>query len=226
MALLIRETAPPERPRERLAAGGPRALSDAELLALLLRTGSRGQSAVDLARCVLLENGGLDGIAARDITAIRRAGLGSAKASAVVAAMEIGRRLARREFPEREAMRQPAAVARYLTLRFDTAGQEVMGALFVDTRHRLLGESELFRGTLDRAAVEPRAILREALLRQASGMIAFHTHPSGDPSPSAEDLAFTRRLVTAGEAVGVKLLDHLILGHGGGWISLRERGAC
>jgi DNA repair protein RadC len=100
-----------------------------------------------------------------------------------------------------------------------------MGALFLDTRNRLLAESEVYRGTLNRAAVEPRGLLKEALLRGAAGLVLFHTHPSGDPSPSAEDLAFTRRLAEAGELVGVRLVDHLILGSAGRWVSLRQRGA-
>jgi DNA repair protein RadC len=99
-----------------------------------------------------------------------------------------------------------------------------MGALFLDTRNRLLGESEVFRGTLNRAAVEPRALLKQALLRDAAGLVLFHTHPSGDPAPSAEDLGFTRRMAEAGEIVGIRMVDHLILGSGGRWVSLRRRG--
>jgi DNA repair protein RadC len=121
-------------------------------------------------------------------------------------------------------MTHAAAVARYLTLRFGVPDQEIMGAIFLDARNRLIGESEFFRGTLQRAAVEPRALLKEALLRGASAFAVFHTHPSGDPSPSVEDLTFTRRLAEAAEAVGIRLADHLILGQGGRWVSLRERG--
>jgi DNA repair protein RadC len=156
---------------------------------------------------------------------MRLAGLGSAKAAAVMAAIEIGRRLARGQMPEREPLGHPAAVARYLALRFSVPDQEVMGALFLDTRHRLLGESDVYRGTLNRAAVEPRGLLKEALLRGAAGLILFHTHPSGDPSPSAEDLMFTRRLAEAAETVGLRLMDHLILGASGAWTSLKQRGA-
>ena len=100
-----------------------------------------------------------------------------------------------------------------------------MGALFLDVRNRLIGESEAFRGTLSRAAVEPRAIMKEALLRSAKSIILFHTHPSGDPTPSAEDLTFTRRMAEVGELLDIKLSDHLILGAGGRWMSLRRRGA-
>ena len=120
---------------------------------------------------------------------------------------------------------EPDAVARYLSMRYGCPDQEVMGALFLDARQRLLGESEHFRGTLSRAAVEPRPILKEGLLQGAAALLLFHTHPSGDPSPSAEDLAFTRRMSKAGEVVGIRLLDHLILGSGSRWLSLRQRGA-
>ena len=109
-------------------------------------------------------------------------------------------------------------------MRFDVRGQEVLGALFLDGRNRWIGESELFRGTLDRAAVEPAALLRDAISRAASGLVLFHTHPSGDPSPSLDDLTFTRRVADAAKLLGLRLLDHLILGHGGRWLSLRQHG--
>lgn len=126
---------------------------------------------------------------------------------------------------EKQVLGAPAAVASYLALRYGMAGQEIMGALYVDTRNRLIAERELYRGTLNRAAVEPRKILADGLILGACGMIVFHTHPSGDPSPSPEDLAFTRRVADGGELVGVRLVDHLILGGVGRWVSLRERGA-
>lgn len=223
--LLIRELPEDERPRERLLAAGPAALSDAELLGVLLRTGRPGASAVDLGRELLRSSGGLSGLLGAGPSGMRLAGLGAAKAAAVLAAIEIGRRLARGQMPEREPLGHPAAVARYLALRFSLPDQEVMGALFLDTRHRLLGESDVYRGTLNRAAVEPRGLLKEALLRGAAGLILFHTHPSGDPSPSAEDLMFTRRLAEAAETVGLRLMDHLILGASGAWTSLKQRGA-
>ena len=115
-------------------------------------------------------------------------------------------------------------VATYLGLRYGISDQEVMGALYLDSRNRLVGEMELFRGALNRTTVEPRPILRQGLLRASAAFILFHTHPSGDPSPSAEDLAFTRRIASAGETVGIRLVDHVIVGRGR-WVSLRERGA-
>ena len=225
VASLIRELPPDERPRERLLAQGARALGDAELLAVLLRTGRPGASAIEVAREVLAAIGGIPGLASGGAPALLRRGLGQAKAASLLAAAEVGRRLARGEAFERAAIGAPAAVASYLALRYGVRDQEVMGALFVDTRHRLVAERELYRGTVNRMAVEPRAILKEGLLHGACGVVVFHTHPSGDPSPSAEDLAFTRRLAEAGELIGIKLVDHLILGAVGRWVSLRERGA-
>ena len=221
---LIREIPTRDRPRERLLREGGPALSDSELLAVTLRTGSSGVSALDLARDLLIDSGGLAGLVTLEGRALRRRGLGAAKQASVLAAVELGRRLARAELPERLGLGHPEAVARYLLLRYADRDQEVMGALFLDVRHRLLGEAELFRGTLGRAAVEPRALLKQALLRSAAGFVVFHTHPSGDPSPSPEDLAFTRRLADAGELLGIGLLDHLILGSVNRWVSLRRRG--
>jgi DNA repair protein RadC len=225
LAQLIRELPADERPRERLLGQGSRALADAELIAVLLRTGRPGASALDLAREILSAVGGLGGLAGSGAQGLLRKGLGEAKAAALLAAAEIGRRLARTEAVERAPLAHPAAVASYLALRYGVRDQEVMGALYLDTRNRLLAERELYRGTLNRAAVEPRQVLKEGLLFGAAGCLLFHTHPSGDPSPSAEDLAFTRRMAEAGEVIGIRLVDHLILGAVGRWTSLRERGA-
>ena len=215
-----------ERPRERLLRNGGRSLSDAELVAILLRTGCSGTSVLDLARDLLAATGGLSGLLVADALALRGPGLGPAKRATVLAAVELARRLARARLPDREPLSHPQAVARYLCLRYALGEQEVMGALFLDTRNRLIDEREIFRGTLSRAAVEPRALLKQGLLRDAAALILFHTHPSGDPSPSPEDLAFTRRMGEAGEVVGIRLVDHLIVGSGSRWVSLKQRGAC
>jgi DNA repair protein RadC len=221
---LIRELPADERPRERLLAHGPESMGDAELIAVLLRTGRSGSSAISMAREILAGQGGIAGLAAPRPRALRIRGLGPAKRASILAAVEIGRRLARAKIGDREALARPAAVARYLALRFALREQELLGALYLDVRNRLVGERELYRGTLSRAAVEPRRILQEGLLLGAAGCIVFHNHPSGDPTPSAEDLAFTRRLSEAGELVGIRLVDHLVLGGPGRWLSLRERG--
>lgn len=223
---LIRELPEGERPRERLLKQGSDALSDAELVAVLLRTGMKGVSVMQMATELIQETGGLSGLVALTQQSLRRKGLGPAKAAALLAALEIASRIAREPLRERRLLTRPAEVAHYLALRYWSRDQEVMGTLFLDTRSHLLGEKEMFRGTLDRAIAEPREILKEALLRGAAGVIVFHTHPSGDPSPSPEDLTFTRRMRDAGELVGVRLLDHFILGSAGRWVSLKQRGAC
>ncbi|MEM6456119.1 MAG: DNA repair protein RadC [Acidobacteriota bacterium] len=216
---------PADRPRERLLRAGGASLSDAELLAVLLRTGRRGLSALHLARELLDDVGGLGGLLGAAGVTLRRGGLGEAKAASVLAAIEIGRRLARARLAARPLLNAPEAVARYLCLRHSGCGQEVMGALFLDVRHGLLGETVLFRGTRNEAVVEPQPILKEALLRGAGGLILFHTHPSGDPGPSAHDIAFTRRMADAGNLIGVRLIDHVIVGSVGRWVSLRRQGA-
>ncbi|MCB1007541.1 MAG: DNA repair protein RadC [Acidobacteria bacterium] len=225
LAQLIREIPAEERPRERLLAHGARSLGDSELVAVLLRTGRPGASAIEVAREMLASVGGLGGLASQGAPALLRKGLGSAKAATLLAAAELGRRLARTDAVERTPLANPAAVASYLALRYGARDQEVMGALYLDGRNRLLAERELYRGTLNRAAVEPRQILKEGLLHGAAGCLLFHTHPSGDPSPSAEDLAFTRRMAEAGEVVGIRLVDHVVVGSVGRFVSLRERGA-
>lgn len=225
LPFMIRDFAPDEKPRERLLDHGSHSLSDAELVAVLLRSGCPGVSAVDMARDLLTQYGGLDGLLVAPVAGLYRHGLGPAKAATLLAAVEIGRRMARAELPPRRPLGRPGEVARYLVLRYGTRDQEVMGALFLDARNRLIGERDIFHGTLSRAAVEPREILKEGLLRGAAGVVLFHTHPSGDPSPSAEDILFTRRMAEAGDVVGVRLLDHLVLGGGGRWVSLKQRGA-
>lgn len=225
-SVLIRELPESERPRERLLKQGSGALSDAELVAVLLRTGATGLSVLQMATELLRETGGLSGLVSLTPPLLRRHGLGPAKAATLLAAVEIASRVAREQLNEREPLTRPAEVARYLHLRFWVRDQEVVGALFLDSRNRLLGDRELFRGTLDRAVADPREILKEALLRGAAAVILFHTHPSGDPTPSESDILFTRRLKEAAEIVGVRLADHMVLGAAGRWVSLQQRGAC
>ena len=220
---LIDDIPEEERPRERLVANGGGVLSDAELVAILLRAGYDGISSLSMATTLLREHGGVAGLLGANPKTLKRRGLGDAKAASLLAAVELGRRLARQQLSPREPLLRPAEVARYLTLKYQQRDQEVMGALFLDVRHRLISDKEIFRGTLHRAAVEPREILKECLLRGAAGVLLFHTHPSGDPTPSAEDLLFTRRMAEAAAVVGVELVDHLVLGATGRWVSLRER---
>ena len=210
-------------PRQRILRSGGATLSDAELLSILLRGGT-SLEATELAQQLLTQAGGLGGLIGIHQRDLERPGFGPARRAAILAAVELSRRFARVRMPRRDLLDRPDAVAAYLSLRY-CGDQEVMGALYLDVRNRLIAEGDLYRGTLSRAAVEPRAILKQGLLTSASGFLLFHTHPSGDPSPSGEDLTFTRRMAEAGELVGLELLDHMILGGAGRWVSLSRRGA-
>jgi len=206
-------------PGQRLWSQGAKVLTAADLLSLLLR----GPCAAVLAEDLLAN--GLAGLWQLDTYQLLRRGLDRANAAILLAAVELSLRLARARFPQRQVLKGTAVVADYLCLRYGNPDQEVMGALFLDVRGGLIGEEVLYRGCLSRSAVEPRLIFKEALLRSAFSVVVFHTHPSGDPTPSAEDLVFTRRLAEAGNVVGVRMADHLILGHAGRWVSLQARGA-
>jgi len=214
-----------ERPRERLARLGAAALSGEELLALLLGSGLRGESALDSARRLLAAHGGLAGLAGLSGAELRRErGIKTARASVLLAALEIGRRLAAQVLSGRDLLNEPALVKEYLRRARGDGTQERTGVLYLNARNRLLKDDpEIYRGTLDRAVVEPREILKRALLSNAAGLILYHNHPSGDPSPSREDREFTRRLSAAAESVGLRLLDHVVVGREG-CVSFREAG--
>ena len=222
---MIRDMPLDERPRQRLLRSGGDSLSDAEILAVVLGSGSRDICSLDLAREILEEAGGLHGLVGVRPDALQRRGLGEAKASSVLATLEIARRLAQADLPYREPLGRPYALVRYLFLNYAVPDQEVVGALYLNARHRLIGEELFFVGTISRANVEPRQILRSALVRSSAAVCLFHTHPSGDPQPSLEDLGFTRRLNEACQAVGVELVDHIIIGGTKRWVSLKDRGA-
>jgi DNA repair protein RadC len=214
-----------ERPRERLARLGAAALSGEELLALLLGSGLRGESALDSSRRILAAHGGLAGLAGLSGAELRRErGIKTARASVLLAALEIGRRLAAETLSGRDLLNEPALVKEYLRRARGDGTQERTGVLYLNARNRLLKDDpEIYRGTLDRAVVEPREILKRALLSNAAGLILYHNHPSGDPSPSREDREFTRRLSAAAESVGLRLLDHVVVGREG-CVSFREAG--
>jgi DNA repair protein RadC len=224
-ALRLRDLASPERPRERLARLGAAALSGEELLALLLSTGSRGESALDCARRLIFRHGGLTGLAALSPGELcRERGVKSARGARIAAALEIGRRLAEEPLAARDLLNEPGLVMEYLRRARGDGNQERTGALYLNARNRLLRDDpEVYRGTLDRAVVEPRELLKRALLANAAGLVVYHNHPSGDPTPSREDRDFTRRLSAAAEAVGVRLLDHIVVGREG-CVSMREAG--
>ena len=194
------------------------ALSEEDLLARLLAGTARDPRA---AAARWLAERSLAELSITSRHALSALGLSDSVAQRLLAAAELSRRFARERLA-RESVVLPALAAEYLYPRFARTDQEVMGALFLDARHRIRGEAELFRGTLQRVAVEPRAILVHALRLSASGVLVFHTHPSGDPSPSVEDYSFTRRMVDACELVGIQLVDHLVLAGPKAWSSIRN----
>lgn len=211
-------------PRERLQRLGAEALRDAELLALLLRTGARGRPALALAEALLETRGGLEGLARASAGQLRAAGgMGPAKTATLLAALELGRRLAGRRLRVRDAVRGPEDVFRHLHARLRDATREEFRVLLLDGRHRLLGEESVSRGTLTASLVHPREVFRPALREAAASVILAHNHPSGDPTPSLEDREVTRRLGRAGRLLGIPVLDHVVVAEDG-FVSLREEG--
>jgi DNA repair protein RadC len=213
---------PEERPRERLARHGAAALANRELLALLVGTGSRAASALDVAEKLL--GTGLRGLAGRSLSDVEREhGLGRAKATRILAALELGARLASEGRVAAASFRTPDESARYLLPRYAARPVETFGLLALDVRHRLKHEAVVSVGCLTSSLVHPREVFQEAVVCRAAALILFHNHPSGDPEPSAEDVSLTRRLGAAGELMGIEVLDHLVLG-AGRYVSLKQRG--
>lgn len=213
-----------ERPRERLLERGPGHLSDAELLAIMLRTGTRGCSALDMARRLITEFGGLRGLMdAGQERVCNQPGLGPAKYAQIRAALELARRHLKEDLKRGQALTSPEATRRFLRAALRDRRHEVFCALFLDTRHRVTRFEELFRGTIDSAHVHPRVVVEQALAARASAVILAHNHPSGVAEPSSADLAITRRLRDALGLVDIRVLDHFIVGDGA-VVSLAERG--
>jgi len=213
-----------ERPREKLLHRGPQALSDAELLAIFLRTGVPGKTAVDLARQLLGEYGGLRALLEADCRAFCRAnGLGMAKYAQLQAVLEMGRRHLYETLQRGDALGSPADTRRFLLARLRDYPHEVFACLFLDNRHRVIEFSEMFRGTIDGTSVHPREVVKQALALNAAALIFAHNHPSGVAEPSHADLHLTRRLKDALALVEIRVLDHIVVGDGYS-VSLAERG--
>lgn len=220
----IRDWPADERPREKLLSRGAAALSDAELLAIFLGSGLRGQDAVSTARQLLADHGPLRGLLEREPQRLATLpGLGPARACRLAAAMELGNRVLAADLARGEAMTDPAAAGRYFSQRLRGFAQEVFAVLFLDTRHRALAFEELFRGTIDGAEVHPREIVRRALVHNAAAVIVGHNHPSGSREPSSADRAVTAQIRQALALVDVRLLDHFVVGDGAA-VSLAARG--
>lgn len=213
-----------ERPRERLLSEGPDALTEAELLAILLRTGTRGSSALDLARGLLARFDGLRGLLEAPADRLRQEpGLGPAKIAQLQAAVALARRHLRARLTRGDALTSPDATRRFLRAELRHRPNEVFCALLLDTRHRVIAFRALFHGTIDAAHVHPRVVVETALTDRAAAVIVAHNHPSGVAEPSQADLAITRRLRDALALVDIRLLDHFIVGDAE-VVSLAERG--
>lgn len=223
-ALMIRDVHIADRPRERLIRQGAQSLSNQELIAILLRTGTKQESVLHLANRVLhfieqiqeLKNATLE-----EIMSVK--GIGQAKAVQLLAAVELGRRLSQQRTDEKFTIRSPKDAATYLMPDMTSLTQEHFVVLFLNVKNQILHKQTIFIGSLNASIVHPREIFREAVKRSAASIICAHNHPSGNPSPSSEDIDVTKRLLEAGQIIGIELLDHVIIGDHQ-FISLKEKG--
>jgi DNA repair protein RadC len=221
--MAIRDWAVEERPREKLLLKGAEALSDAELLAIFLRTGVKGCSAVDLARNLLKDNGGLSQLlSANEAQFCQSKGVGQAKYVQLQAVVEMSRRHLGEKIQRGNALNNVDDVKNYLQSRLQSYPQEVFACLFLDNKHRLIKYEEMFRGTIDSSTVHPREVVRRALHYNAAAIVLAHNHPSGVAEPSQSDQLITDRLKQALQLIDVRLLDHFIVGDE--VISFAERG--
>lgn len=213
-----------ERPREKLLQRGARALSDAELLAIFLRTGVKGKSAVDLAREMLSAHGSLRALLQADQDSFcQTKGLGTAKYVQLQAVLEMARRHLAERLPRADILSDPAATREYLLAQLGHRQQEIFACIYLDNRNRVITYEELFRGTIDGASVYPREVVKAALKHNAAALIFAHNHPSGVAEPSEADRSLTDRLKSALELVDIRVLDHLVIGDGAA-TSFAERG--
>jgi DNA repair protein RadC len=213
-----------ERPRERMLRLGPQALNNAELLAILLRTGVRGRNAIEIATDMLVDQRGLRGLASLDFPALlAQTGLGDAKATTIAAAFELGRRVTvESDGDNRPTVTSPVDIARHLQREMELLAQEELRLLVLDTKHRLLASRTLYRGSVNSAPARVAEVFREAVRLNATAIAVAHNHPSGDPTPSADDIRFTTAVVDAGALIGIDVLDHVVFGNGR-YISMREK---
>ncbi len=213
-----------DRPRERLASLGPQALSNAELIAILLRVGVKGENAVTVGQRLLKTFGGLGGLHRAPFTELmRQHGLGEAKASQIKAAIELGRRLTLESPEERPTINSPADAAALVAYEMSALEQEHLRVILLDRRNRIIETVEIYKGSVNSSQVRVGEIFKEAIRKNAPALIVIHNHPSGDPTPSPDDVAVTRAIVQAGKMLDVDVLDHMVIGQGR-WVSLKERG--
>lgn len=213
-----------ERPRERLERNGVNSLSDAELIAILIRTGTREVSALDLAKGLLSKTSGLEKLSSmsfKELSHIK--GIGKTKAASILAAIELGRRVMRAKRGERIKIKGPEDVFSYLSPRLKGSKNEKFGIIILDTKNYVKSEIIISEGDLQASIVHPREIFHYATLELAASIILFHNHPSGDPTPSEYDREVTKKAVSAGKIMGIEVLDHIIIGDGV-YYSFKEKG--
>lgn len=221
---MIRDLTAGDRPRERLMQVGERALSTPELLAIIIRTGVGGENVVRLSERLLVSFGGLPGLARASITELQTVkGIGPAKAIEVKAALELGRRLLASAPEQRARVSSPADAANLLMSDMALLEQEHLRLILLDTRNQVLATPNVYVGSLNTSVIRVGELFRHAIKENAAAMIVAHNHPSGDPSPSPEDVQVTKQIVNAGKLLDIDLLDHLVIGHGR-YVSLKERG--
>lgn len=208
----MKDVAPHDRPREKLERLGPAALGDNELLAIVLGAGTRTRGALELANRLIEHAGGVHALSRAGLGGLCRvSGVGRARASQVLAAIELGRRTLVRAAAERPQLASPREIATYLLPQYGSCHVEQFGIVMLDSKQRLIRIRIVSIGSLDATVVHPREVFREAAAASAAGIVLFHNHPSGDPTPSQEDLLLTARMVDAGEVMGITVVDHVIL---------------
>jgi len=221
---MIRDIAEEDRPRERLMRVGAQAVSTAELLAIIMRTGVGGENVLRLAERLLCEFRDLPGLARATVVELTKVnGIGPAKAVEIKAALEVGRRLMASAPQEKSRVTSPADAANLLMSEMMFLEQEHLRLILLDTRNGVLGTPTIYKGSLNTSVVRIGELFRAALRENAAAFIVVHNHPSGDPSPSPEDVAVTRQIVQAGKLLDISLLDHIVIGHQR-YVSLKERG--
>jgi DNA repair protein RadC len=213
-----------ERPRERLARLGAQALATSELFAILLRVGVSGENAVQVGQRLLNEFGGITGVHRAPFDELcNQRGIGEAKAAQIKAAIELGRRMAQECPDERTSVNSPADAAALVSYEMSALEQEHLRVILLDTRNRVLGITEIYKGSVSSSQIHVGEIFKDAIRRNAPALIVVHNHPSGDPTPSPDDVVVTRAIVQAGKLLDVDVLDHIVIGQGR-WVSLKERG--
>ena len=220
---MIRDLPVDLRPRERMVFAGPNALNTAELLAIILRVGGRGENVIRMAERLLTKFGGIAGLAQASLDELAHEhGMGQAKATQIKAALELGRRLQVASPQERPQVRGPADVANLLMLEMGLLEQEHLRTVLLDTKNYVIRINNVYIGSLNSAAVRVGEIFRDAIRANSASMIVVHNHPSGDPTPSPEDVRVTEMMVEAGQLLDIEVLDHLVIGRNS-YVSLKER---